>query len=107
MYEKTGLPLRMGRTSMTRKGKILQVPKVELLCDTGAQVDCINRKNLCALGLVENQLLSPEVAIGCANESPAGVLGVFFGKVTAMEGMVTVKVQVLFYLLRYGGNILS
>ena len=36
MYEKTGLPLRMGKTSMTRKGKLLQIPKVELLCDTGA-----------------------------------------------------------------------
>ena len=37
MYEKTGLPLRMGKTSMTRKGKLFQIPKVELLCDTGAQ----------------------------------------------------------------------
>ena len=50
MYEKTGLLLRMGRTSMTRKGKILQVPKVELLCDTGAQVDCINRRTCVPLG---------------------------------------------------------
>ena len=107
MYEKTGLPLRMGKTSMTRKGKLLQIPKVELLCDTGAQVDCINRKKLHALGLVENQLLSPEVVVGCANESPAGVLGVFFGKVTAMEGLMKVQVQVLFYVLRDGGNILS
>ena len=59
IYEKTGLPLRMGKTSMTRKGKLLQIPKVELLCDTGAQVDCINRKKLHALGLMENHLLSP------------------------------------------------
>ena len=107
MYEKTGLPLKMGKTSMTRKGKLLQIPKIELLCDTGAQVDCINRKKLHALGLVENQLLSPEVVVGCANESPAGVLGVFFGKVTAMEGLTKVVVQVLFYVLRDGGNILS
>ena len=80
MYEKTGLPLRMGKSSMTRKGKLLQIPKIELLCDTGAQVDCINRKKLHALGLVENHLLSPEVVVGCANESPAGVMGVFFGR---------------------------
>ena len=86
---------------------ILQIPKIELLCDTGAQVDCINRKKLRALRLKEDQLLLPAVAIGCANESPAGVLGVFFGVVTAMEGMVTVKVQVLLYVLRDGGNILS
>ena len=85
MYKRTGLPLRMRRTSMTRKGKILQIPKIELLCDTGAQVDCINRRKLRALGLKEDQLLSPAVAIECANESPAGVLGVFFGVVTAME----------------------
>ena len=74
MYKRTRLPLRMGRKLMTKKGRILQIPKIELLC---------------------------------ANESPAGVLGVFFGIVTAMEGMVTVKVQVLFYVLRDGGNILS
>ena len=107
MYVMTGLPLKMCRTSMTRKGKVLQIPRVELLCDTGAQVDCLNRKKLQALGLVENQLLSPEVVVGCANESPAGVLGVFFGKVTAMEGLRKVQVQVLFYVLKEGGSILS
>ena len=107
MYKKTGLPLRMGKTSMTKKGKLLQTPKVQLLCDTGAQVDCLNRRKLHALGLVEDQLLSPEVVVGCANESPAGVLGVFFGKVTAMEGLAKVQVQVLFYVLKHGGNILS
>ena len=46
MYEKTGLLLQMGRSSMTKKGKLLQIPRVELLCDTGAQVDCVNRKQL-------------------------------------------------------------
>ena len=39
--------------------------------------------------------------------SPPGVLGVFFGKVTAMERLTKVQVQVLFYVLRDGGNILS
>ena len=46
MYDMTGLPMRMGKTSMTRRGKLLQIPKVELLCDTVAQVDCLNRKKL-------------------------------------------------------------
>ena len=32
MYEKTGLLLRMGRSSITKKGKLSQIPKVELLC---------------------------------------------------------------------------
>merc|ERR1711895_105966 len=99
MYKRTGLPLKMG--------KLLQIPKVQLLCDTGAQVDCLNKRKLHALGLVENQLLSPEVVVGCANESPAGVLGVFFGKVTAMEGLRKVQVQVLLFVLKHGGNILS
>ena len=92
---------------MTKKGKILQIPKVELLCDTGAQVDCMNRRQLKALGLVESQLLRPEVVIGCANESRANVLGVFFGRVLAMEGQVKLTVQVLFYVLKEGGSILS
>merc|ERR1711954_344359 len=102
-----GLLLQMGRSSMTKTEKLLQIPKVELLCDTGAQVDCVNRKQLKALGLVESQLLRPEVVVGCANESKANVLGVFFGRVLAMEGKVEVKVQVLFYVLKEGGNILS
>ena len=107
MYEKTGLPLEMGRSFMTKKGKLLQIPNVDLLCDTGAQVDCMNRKQLKALGLVESQLLRPEVVVGCANESKANVLGVFFGRVIAMEEKVKVKVQVLFYVLKDGGSILS
>ena len=70
-------------------------------------MDCLNRRKLRALGLLEDQLLTPEVVVGCANESPAGVLGVFFGKVTAMEGLRKLQVQVMFYVLRDGGNILS
>ena len=84
----------MGRRSMTKKGKLLQIPRVELLCDTGVQVDCVNRKQLKVLGLVESQLL----AIGCAKKSKVNVLGVVFGRVLATEGEV--KVQVLFYVLK-------
>ena len=107
MYEKMGLPLKMGRTFMSQKGRLLQIPKVELLCDTGAQVDCMNRKQLRALGLMESQLLKPEVVVGCANDTKADVLGVFFGRVLAMEDKVKVQVQVLFYVLKDGGSILS
>ena len=45
--------------------------------------------------------------MGCANKSPAGLLGVFFGKVTAMEGTAKVQVKVLFYVLKHGGDIWS
>ena len=67
----------------------------------------MNRRQLKALGLVESQLLRPEVVIGCANESKANVQGVFFGRVLAMEGQVKLTVQVLFYVLKEGGSILS
>ena len=107
MYKQTGLQLKMRRSSMTKQGKLLQVPKVEVLCDTGAQVDCMSRKQLRLLGLLESQLLKPEVVVGCADETKAEVLGVFFGKVLAMEGLEKLEVQVLFYVLRDGGSILS
>ena len=57
----------------------------------------MNRRQLKALGLVENQLLRHWVVIGCANESS---LGVFCGKVLAMEGSTKLTVQVLFYVLK-------
>ena len=36
MKKLTGLLLKMERSSMTSKGKLLRIPKIELLCDTGA-----------------------------------------------------------------------
>ena len=92
---------------MTRGGKVLQVPKVSLLCDTGAQVDCVSRAQLRGLGLIESQLLQPAVTVGCANGTAAHVVGVFFGKVTAMDGADKVQARVMFYVVKTGGNILS
>ena len=92
---------------MTRQGKLLQVPRVELLCDTGAQVNCVGVKRLKSLGLAEEQLLQPEVGVGCANETAAQVVGIFFGKVTAMDGDRKVSVRVMFYVLKKGGDLLS
>ena len=106
-YEEFGLSLRLGRSFMTRQGKLLHVPKVELLCDTGAQVDCVGVKRLKSLGLVEEQLLQPAVGVGCANETAAGVVGIFFGKVTAVAGDKRIKVKVMFYVLKKGGDLLS
>ena len=45
--------------------------------------------------------------VGCAKDTKAEVLGAFFGKVLAMEDTVKVQVQVLFYVLKEGGSILS
>ena len=45
----------------------------------------MNRKQLRALGLMESQLLKPEVVVGCANDTKADVLGVFFGRVLAIS----------------------
>ena len=83
------------------KGRILQSPKLELLCDTGAQVDCLNIRKLLLLGLSPDDLLQPEVRIGCAKETSAGVVGVFFEKVSAMElgkGDEKLEVNVLVYV---------
>ena len=92
---------------MTNRGKVLQIPKMELLCDTGAQVDCMNVGWLSSLELVKSELLQPEVMVGCANTTPAGVLGIFFGKVVTMEGVQRAEIKVMFYVLKSGGDILS
>ena len=60
------------------------------------------------LGLGEDQLRKPQVSLDCANKTEAEVLGVFFGKVSAMEGDWRVdKVKVLFYVMKEGGDMLS
>ena len=107
VYKELGLFMRLRRSCMTNRGKVLQIPKMELLCDTGAQVDCMNVGRLSSLGLVKSELLQPEVTVGCANTTPAGVLGIFFGKVVAMEGVQRTEIRVMFYVLKNGGDILS
>ena len=107
-YKKLGIPLMLGRSFMSKKGRLFQTPKLELLCDTGAQVDCISRRNLRLLGLGEDQLRKPQVTLDCANKTEAEVLSVFFGEVSAMEGDWSVnKVKVLFYVMKQGGDMLS
>ena len=108
-YEKLGIPLMLGRSHMSKKNKkLLQTPRLKLLCDTGAQVDCVSRKKLKLLGLGEDQLRKPQVSLDCANKTEAEVLGVFFGEVSAMEEDWKVeKVKVLFYVMKHGGDMLS
>ena len=97
-YTRLGISLKLRRLHMSKKGKLLHTPKLELLCDTGAQVDCISRKTLLSLGLGKDQLRKPQILLDCANKTEAEVLGVFFGEVLAMEGNCRVdKVKVLFY----------
>ena len=107
-YRELGIPLKLNRSHMSKKGRMLQTPKVELLCDTGAQVDCLGRKKLKLLGLAEDQLRKPRVLLDCANKTEADVVGVFFGEVSAMEGDWKVdRVKVLFYVMKEGGDMLS
>ena len=106
-YKELGLSLRLNKSFMTKQGKLLQVPRVDLLCDTGAQVDCVGVKRLRSLGLAEGQLLKPEVGVGCANGTAAEVVGIFFGKVTAMNENRQINVRVMFYVLKKGGDLLS
>ena len=52
-------------------------PKAVFTADTGAQVDCVARNQLKRLGLSEQDLLEASVALGCTNDTKAGVLGAF------------------------------
>ena len=70
-YKDLKIPLQLRKSLMSRSGKVVQTPHVELLCDTGAQVDSIGRKKLKLLGLEEDQLLCPEVSLDCANKTAA------------------------------------
>ena len=107
-YKDLKIPLQLRKSLMSRSGKVVQTPHVELLCDTGAQVDSIGRKKLKLLGLEEDQLLRPQVLLDCANKTAAEVIGVFFGEVSAMEGdWQADKVKVLFYVMKQGGDKLS
>ena len=107
-YKKLGIPLMLGRSFMSKKGRLFQTPKLELLCDTGAQVDCISRRNLRLLGLGEDQLRKPQVTLDCANKTEAEVLSVFFGEVSPMEGDWSMnKVKILFYVMKQGGDMIS
>ena len=106
-YKDYGMKLQLRKSCMNGGGKIINTPRMELLCDTGAQVDCINIKRLRSLGLEEKDLLRPEVSVGCANMTTADVAGVFFGKVSAMEGSKRIEVKAMFYVLKKGGDMLS
>ena len=100
-YKTMGISLKLGRSHMSKKGRLFQTPKLDLLCDTGAQVDCISRRKLKMLGLGEDQLRKPQVSLDCANKTEAEVLGVFFGEVSAMEGDWRAgKVKALFNVMK-------
>ena len=51
--------------------------------DSGAQVDVIGTDHLRGLGLRVSLLLRSRMTINCANNNPAGNLGVFFAKIKA------------------------
>ena len=84
-YKEYGLQLLLRKSCMTNKGRVQHIPRVDVLCDTGAQVDCLNVKSLKSLGLSRDQLLQPQVSVGCANETSADMVGVFFAKVSALR----------------------
>ena len=106
-YSQFGLELKLSKKCMTKEGRVLQVPKVSLLCDTGSEVDCVSRSQMQGLGLVEGQLLQPAFTVGCVNGTTAHVVGIFFGKATVMDCADKVYARVMFYVVKSGGNILS
>ena len=60
-YKDYGLGFKLGRRFRSRKGDNLQI---QMLCDTGAHVDCVSRAMMKELGLVEDELLKPKVVVG-------------------------------------------
>ena len=106
-YKEQGLVIDLCRTFRKKNGSNLPPPRVAMLCDTGAQVDCVGVATMKKLGLTENMLLRPGVSLGCANDTGADVIGVFFGLVMAKYRDKQVKSKVLFYVLEKGKCLLS
>ena len=73
--------------------------------DTGAQVDCISVSQIRKLGIGKQNLLIPGLHVDCANNTDAGIVGVFFGRIWTAEE--TGGMSVLFYVLEKGSNLLS
>ena len=90
----------MGKQFTDRKGRLLEPPKTSIVTDTGAQVDCLNKSKLKSLGLNELSLLKTELTLGCANDTDAGIIGAFWGKVVHKANGNNTVVRVLFYILR-------
>ena len=67
----------------------------------------MSRDKLKRLGLNVYSLLKPEMSLGCANGSDAGIIGAFFGKVALKDKANNAVVRVLFYILKRGRNLLS
>ena len=74
-YKQFGLQCKLGKQFMDRKGRLLEPPKMSMVTDTGAQVDCLSKEKLKCLGLKESSLLKTELSLGCANKTDAGILG--------------------------------
>ena len=72
-YKRYGLICKLSSQVTSNEGKLMTPPKLSLVTDTGAQVDCLSRHKLRQLGLTEMDLLKPQLSFGCANESDAAI----------------------------------
>ena len=106
-YKHFGLECKLDKQFTDRKGRLLEPPKMSMVTDTGAQVDCLSKDKLKCLGLNESSLLKTELSLGCANQSDADIIGAFWGKVAHMAYGNKTVVRVLFYVLGKGGSLLS
>ena len=97
-YQQFGLECKLGKQFTDRKGRLHEPPKLNMLADSGAQVDCVSRDKLKRLGLNEYSLLKAEMSLGCANGSDAGIIGAFFGKVALKDKANNAVVRVIFYV---------
>ena len=84
-------------------------PSIQLVADTGAQVDIIAEEQLIKTGFLVKDLLPTRVSLNCANHTKAGVLGVFMAKISGVS-VVTGKeitVQSMVYVVKGKSCLLS
>ena len=68
----------------------------------------MSKKPLKLMRLLDDKRIKPQVVFGCAEETRADIVGLFFGKVMAMEGLKTIPTSTGPVLsLRKGGSTLS
>ena len=66
-YKQFGLECKLGKQFTDRKGRLLEPPKMSMVTDIGAQVDCLNKNKLKSLGLNKSSLLKTKLSLGCAS----------------------------------------
>ena len=69
---------------LKRRGKVDKVNAMDnmnITADTGVQIDCISVSQIGKFALRKNNVLRSGLKVDCENQTDAGIIGVFFGKI--------------------------